>query len=214
MAEPVKTSGGKPQNRQAIIIAAIVIGLLLLVGGCKMFMRSMVDRAVENAIESGSGVEVDRRGNTTTYTDKDGNKVTVDGDGSGGTINFQGSNGEQGSYQMNTGDNAKIPEGFPSSFPVLLGGRLTTSYSGSEGAEGDSGFHLQWEVDGSVADAVAYYQRELAADGWTVVATSDMGAQTIIVFERDAANGDKDGGSVMVSEINGKTNVTVNLGVQ
>lgn len=205
-----------PQQKKNLVIAAVVIGVLLLGLVGKMLMRKAGERVMDGYIEGRTGVDIDRNGGSTTYTDAEGNKVTYSGDADGtGTVKVQGADGTSGSYEASTGADAKLPAEFPSDFPQMSGATLLSAYGGMEGTQGDRGFQAVWQTDLSVSEAVTFYKAELVKSGWKVVTAAEMGTQTLIAFERDsAAGGDKDGGAISVGAgTDGKTTVTVTLGL-
>lgn len=199
------------QKKQTVIIVAVIVGVLLLAAAAKMLVRKAGQRAMDSYIESQTGVDISRGANgVTTYTDADGNTVSYDGDEQGGTVNFRGADGETGSYTTSSGANAAVPEGFPRDFPTYSGAALMSAYGGMEG-DGHQGYSLMWQSDASHADVVAFYKSQLAASGWTVSGTFDMGGTTMIAYERGGSGADKDGGTVNIGTSDGKTIITVIL---
>ncbi len=151
-----------------------VIVAVLVVGGA--LNRWMGKSAAERAIEAATGgsVDVDRDGDTVTVKTQDG------------TI---------------TGGNT-MPENFPSDVPVYPGADVQGSYS-IDGANG-KGHTVGLQTNDSLADVTAWYRREVAAKGWTVVGDATYNGSLVLSATKDSR-----GLNVSVSEEDG----TVTIGL-
>lgn len=89
---------------------------------------------------------------------------------------------------------ATLPEGFPADVPVYDG-----TIVDSDESEGESGMGYTVDVaaTGAVGDVVAWYESELAGEGWmTATASMPNGTGNVIT-------GDKEGQSVIVTVLEG-----------
>ncbi len=206
-------SGGKLPK--GAVIGAIAVVALLVVGGIgKFVVGKMASFATRKAIEAGTGVSIDDKGNVTKVkTDSGTVEVKNTGEGSG-TMTVTGKDGQTAQYQFAGGDGKEVslPSTFPTDFPVVAGAKATGSYAATEGAT--QGFTISWDVPGSVADVKDFYAKELVAKGWRITATTEIEGTVTLVFERgpeDAAK--KDGGWLSVSTEDGKTKVALILSI-
>jgi len=151
-----------------------VVVAVLLIGG--VVNRMAGKSAAERAIEAATGGSVD-----------------IDGDGDDVTIKTA-----DGTY---TGGN-KMPDDFPSDVPVYPDADVQGSYS-LNGASGQ-GFTVGLSSDDPLADVIAWYKREVAAKGWTIVADANYNGSLVLSATKDAR-----GLNVSVSEDDGK--VTIGL---
>lgn len=211
---PAAPQAPAPKVPKSVIIAAVVVvGLGVLGGIGSMIAGKVASFATRKAIEAGTGVKIDEKGDVTKVTTKEGTmEVRQDGEGAG-KMTFTGEDGKTAEFQFSEGGDAKLPTGFPSDFPVMSGAKVGASWAAEEG--GSKGYTVQWTVSGSVADAKAFYAAELVKKGWRVTATTEIEGTVSLVFERGEENAErKDGGWLAISAEDGKTNVSLVLSLQ
>jgi hypothetical protein len=107
--------------------------------------KSVADKAIEKTIEKTTG--------TDATVDSSQNKVAV---------NVNGTSWE-------TGDQVSLPANFPDDIYVVEG-TLKVAIAN----DANQGFTVSLETTKTVSDVKALYQRELAADGWTVTGSADI----------------------------------------
>ncbi|HTM68089.1 MAG TPA: hypothetical protein VL426_02215 [Candidatus Binatia bacterium] len=207
---PVKLPKG------AIIGIAAVVGLgaVGLVG--KMIVNKAANVAVRGAIEAGTGVKVDDKGDVSKITTKDGTVEVKGGTEGSGKVTFTDKDGKTSQYEYSgsgdAGGTATLPKDFPGDFPTPPGATLTSSSSVT--ADGQHTFTLSWTTTASVSDTRAFFEKELAAKDWRITATSEVEGSVTIVFERGAADAQvKDTGYATIATQDGKTVVTLLLGL-
>ncbi len=160
-------------NRMWYIIGGIVI--LLLLGW-------LVTRGLGGAMLAGSGVNVNSGpGGSTTYTDNQGNSVTV----GGGTMP------------------ASWPPDAPGNYPGA-----SISYSGDSNPQtGQAGAAVVYTTRAAAQSVVEYYKTQLAQDGWTISGTANTGGATVL----SATKGTRTFGVYIVDSGNGSVSVTVGI---
>lgn len=206
-------SGGKTPKGAVIAVVAVVV--LLVVGGIgKLIIGKMASFATRKAIEAGTGVSIDDKGEVTKVkTDQGTVEVKKSGDNAG-TMTVTGKDGQTAQYQFSGGDGkaVSLPTSFPTDFPVVAGATATGSFASTDGAV--QTFTISWDTAGSVADVKDFYSKELVAKGWRITSTSEIDGSVTLIFERgpeDAAK--KDGGWVSVSTEDGKTKIALFLSI-
>lgn len=220
--DPMQQPGDAPQPQMpaapklpkgAVIGIVAVVGIAVVGGVGSMIMNKMAGYATRKAIESATGVKVDEKGGVTSIkTDEGTVQVTEQGEGTG-TMKFTGADGKTAEFQFSEGGDAKLPAGFPGDFPIMSGAKTTASWAANDGDM--TAFTVGWELSGSVADAKAFYQAELAKAGWRITATSEVEGSVWLVFERGPEDAEKkDGGSLAITQEDGMTKAMVTLGVQ
>lgn len=210
---PVAPVAAPKVPKKLVIAGAVVVGLIVLGSIGNMIMGKVASFATRKAIEAGTGVKIDESGAVTKVTtDKGVMEVKQDGEGAG-KMTFTGEDGKTAEFQFSEGGDAKLPTGFPSDFPVIDGAKVGASWAAEEGI--GKSFTVQWSVPGSVSDAKAFYAAELVKKGWRVTATTEMEGSVSIMFERGEEGSDagKDGGWVAISSEEGKTSVSLILGL-
>lgn len=115
-----------------------------------------------------------------------------------------------GSATYSTGDGTvtvgggSMPDNWPSDAPANYAG-ASIQYSGSSNPQtGKAGSAIVYNVNASAQAVVDYYKSELAKNGWTVEATANTGAATVLSATKDTRTFgvyivDAGGGSVSVT---------------
>lgn len=141
------------------VIVLVVVGTLLSVLGSVLFSKFGIG-LMQKGLEEKTGLKVDSDDTGTfTVTDKK----------TGSTLDV-------GSGQ--------IPASFPKDFPVYPGAKVAGSMTG-KGSGGEGTFVSFTTTDGA-AKVTAYYDKELAAKGWTVAQTVTSGDSSSRVLSKDA----------------------------
>jgi hypothetical protein len=132
-----------------------VIGLILLGAGCG---DSAEEKAMEKQIEKATGgdAEVD-------FSNK-GTKIT------GET--------EQGKYTVTTGGATEIPKDFPDDVFIYQPSKAVMAM------ELDEGYSIAMTTHDDRIKVVGAYRQEMKARGWTEETSMDMGAQSVLVYEK------------------------------
>ncbi len=143
-----------------IILAAMVV-IAAILGG--IFYRKAKDLVVGNIFSRLTGGDVD--------VDKEGEKVTV--------------TSEEGEFSFEEG--GKLPDNFPSDFPVYPKAELASSWTAS-GNDTD-GLSLIWETEDSVSKVGNYYESELENTGWALSYTSETEDSITFAFEKNDVRG-------------------------
>lgn len=128
-----------------------------------------------------SGVDVDQHmDGSATYTSDEGS-VTVGG--------------------------GSMPQNWPSDAPGNYAG-ASIQYSGSSNPQtGAAGAAVVYNVNASAQAVVDHYKAELGRNGWTVTATANTGAATVLSATKDS----RSFGVYIVSTGNGAVSVTAGL---
>jgi hypothetical protein len=200
-----------PKGAVGGVIAVVV---LLIVGGiAKVVIGNMASFATRKAIEAGTGVSVDSQGQVTKIKDKDGNTVEVKPNGdNGGTYTYTGKNGEQTTMQVSGGNGtATLPKNFPSDFPVVADGTVTSSLSTNTSEDGTA-YSVTWTTTQEVSAVNDFFQKTLVEKGWRITSSAEINGSYIIAFERGPEDAPKkDGGQIIISTEEGKTSVGLTL---
>jgi hypothetical protein len=105
-------------------------------------------------------------------------KVNIDGD----NISFSGKSGETGQMDINFGGTAAVPEGFPKDVPLPKD--LTVQMSMK--LEQQEGFQIQATCPQNFETVAAFFQKEVAAQGWTEKSNmSQAGVLVMGQYEKD-----------------------------
>lgn len=129
--------------------------------------------------------------NTSVEVGNKGEKVTVKTEE--GEISFE--------------ERGELPDNFPKDFPVYPKSKLVGTWSAD--GEDIKGLSLVWETDDSVEEVSGYYNRELEASGWKVTFSTKAEGSVALSFEKD-----KNSGFVGITTEDGKTIISVTLGVK
>ncbi|MDA0323175.1 MAG: hypothetical protein O2923_10735 [Verrucomicrobia bacterium] len=88
---------------------------------------------------------------------------------------------DEGKFSMLSGENAKIPEGFPDELQPYDGAKVVQVITHEKGAM------LGTETDDSADDVFAHYQERFVADGWTEQSSVKMPAMKMLIYQKDDA---------------------------
>ena len=138
--------------------------------------KKVAEKAAEKAIEKSTNGQAD--------VDVDDKTITV--------------NTNAGSWTA--GEKVSLPAGFPSDVYVIDGTiKVATTIKENEA------YSLSVESSKSVAEAKAEYEKDLAADGWTINANVTVGE----MFSLGATKGDRTVNVTVGTTSEGKTQVTI-----
>lgn len=175
----------KTKSNKTIIIIVAVVGVLIALG----IIGRMVQRRIAQGVAGGflSAITGGRVG-----VNSDKNKVIYKSDE--GEFSFQ--------------EGGKLPDGFPSDFPVLPGAKITSSWTSSD--DNSKGISVVWETSDAPTKVADYYKTNIESKGWKVTASFSSEGTTTYSFEKGTTNG-----FVGIAEgEEGKTNISVTIGVK
>ncbi len=173
-----------PNHNKKIIFILLVVVVVLMIGwAAKSFLaRQTAEKMAERAIERATGGRVD-----IDYKDND-------------TVTYKS---DEGSFQA--GEDVSLPSDWPSDVPVISGAKI--GYAGSTNPQtGQAGVSVMFTISKSVVDVSAYYNSELASQGWEIEGTANMGGTSIIT----ANKGERSVG-IYIGGADGMTSVTISL---
>jgi hypothetical protein len=105
---------------------------------------------------------------------------------------------DNGEMRMTAGKSAKVPDKFPKDVLVYKKASIEAA------VEVPQGFNLVMSTGDDKTKVIETYKKEMAAGGWTQKGSMDMGAQMMLMFEKD-----KRAAHIMVMTEEGKTRITV-----
>ena len=145
----------------------VIIGILMGVAGQVIFSKMGVN-FMKKGIEKKTGISMDTAGKNMTIKD----------DTTGAEINF--------------GTEGKIPADFPKDFPIYPGAKVEGNISGAENQAG-KGFWLILSTTDDASKVTAFYETNLAKNGWEIGSTMNIG--TSATWE--ISKGDMGGGLIV-----------------
>lgn len=169
-----------------VLAVSLVLGALAL-AGCQAIAEKAAETATEKALEAGTGNKVDIKDEGVTIEGEDGSTTSISQSG-------------------------EVPKDWPSDVPVYEG-TIKASASGAQSGAGDQGYVISLVTPDTPADVVAWYAKELTAEGWTkeseasvpdgAVYAAKKGARAVNVI---AAGGgtDPDGATTVTITATGK----------
>lgn len=180
------TEEKKSDSKKWIIIAVLVIVVLYALSA--MFSP---ERAIERMMEQASDGEYD---------------VDL---GRDGKMKVTGEKGEE--MNIATGKSATLPDGWPASIPLMSDAKIESSAAVNGGADEGTNLMVSYQTAKDVAAVVAFYKEELAANGWTIESTIDVGEGSMIsasganneVLVINAANSDGATTVVVTTQLEG-----------
>lgn len=181
--EEKKEPKGK-SNKTIIIIVVAVIALVVL-----GLIGRMVQRRIAQGM-AGSFLSAMTGGKVGVSTDK--NKVTLKSDE--GEFSFQ--------------EGGKLPEEFPSDFPIYPGAKITSSWTSS--GDDAKGISVVWETNDSPDKVANYYKSSIESKGWKTTASFSSEGTTTYSFEK----GESTGFVGIAKGEEGKTTISVTIGVK
>lgn len=150
-------------------LAALAVGAALVAAaGC----GKVADKVASKAASHATGDKIDINGNKVSATDKDGNSVQVNGDGSSKI------NTKDGSFSSGSG--TKLPDGWPKALDPPSGTVLTTASTTKDGTGGTI-MAVSGEVKGSVPDVAAGLKSQVTGAGYDVQSSGDSGGGSFLV---------------------------------
>ncbi|OHA21002.1 MAG: hypothetical protein A2849_01695 [Candidatus Taylorbacteria bacterium RIFCSPHIGHO2_01_FULL_51_15] len=166
------------QEQQQQVGGKSKTGVYIVVGIVVLLVIGWLVKGV--MFRSVTGVDVDRNlGGATTYSNEEGS-VTVGGN--------------------------KLPDNWPSDAPAYK--NATIQYSGTSNPQtGEAGAAVVFTTTDSVETVVRFYEKELAANGWTVEQTAAIGGSTVIAAKKDT----RSLGLYVVDSGNGEVSVTLGI---
>jgi hypothetical protein len=138
-------------------VTCVVLGMLLLVAGCgKKIEEKIAEKITEKAIEHGTDGKA--------KVDLSKNTMTIET--------------ENGSYSAGT--SSKIPDGFPSDIFIFKPSEMIGSMAGT-----GKGYSIAMKTSKDVASVTEAYKKTMIGNGWKQKAAMDMGAQAMLVYEKE-----------------------------
>jgi hypothetical protein len=187
--QPVTTA--KPSKKlPTIAIVAIgcfvllaIVGFGLSIAG-KVLLSKFGGDLVKKGIESKTGLKVDNKGNTVSFTDSK----------TGESVNF----GEQ-----------KMPENFPKDFPLYPGAKFTGSLTGNNKKADTQGFWIIMSTPDALTKVKAFYTANLDKSGWVIDNTMNLNEMTTWTVKKATLGG---GVTVTRGANDKETTITITLG--
>ena len=172
-----------------------LLAIAFAVAGCG-------EKAAETAIEimaeaaaarDGQSIDFEIDGDTITVKTNDGTtELTIDAERGvvsivsdegnvRATADDQGSRFESDDGTILTGDQAKLPDDFPEDVPLYPGLKLNVVSDMQNGAA----IMVQGEVDATIEEISAYYEKEAADQGWTTETEMKQPQMAMYIFKKD-----------------------------
>lgn len=169
---PTPTLGSSDPGKKIVLIAlGVLLALVLLASFGSWVTAKLVGFGLKKAAETAGYI--------------DGSAIKI---GEDGTIVFTAESGERAAI---TGGK-EMPPDFPSDFPVASG--LSVESAATADTPDGKLFTVVWEARGDASAALAFYERELPARGWTIDQRIGSGDGTTLFFSRPAGDDEEDGG--------------------
>jgi hypothetical protein len=174
------------------VVGAACLSILAItwITGCSAVSDKVTDKAAEklteSALKNATGADVD--------LDKDGGSVKIKTD--------------KGEMEIGA-TNGKIPDGFPSQFPIYNGAEVKSSMKTSSTEEkGKTGFQVAMQTSDSVTKVVDFYKSKLVSSGYEIASSTEIGSGSASLGVK---KGDENIGNVLVMEEDGKTNIIISI---
>jgi len=151
--------------------------LILLVAGCgKTPEEKVIEKRIEGATGADAEVDLSKKG------------MEISGET------------ERGKFTVSTGEGTEIPKDFPNDVFIYRPSKVMTAMNMPEGRS----LTLTTKDDGP--KVVETYKQEMTAKGWSEQASMNLGAQSVLVYEKKerAAN-------ITIAPMDGETLVTVTV---
>jgi len=176
----------KQNNKLLIAIIVGVVGLSFLGWLGSFVMGKVANFGMRKAIEAGTGVKFDEKGNTVSIKGQNGAEIKFNADGSGsGTTTYTNEAGETSVIETQTGDTSKalaMPDSFPSDIPVMSGLKLTNKYSMGSGEM--TNYVLTWTTSDSQKQVADYYKGAMPQNGWTSTTEFETADGIMVSYEK------------------------------
>ncbi|MBI4733378.1 MAG: hypothetical protein HY779_00885, partial [Rubrobacteridae bacterium] len=169
----------------AVCLSALAITWMT---GCSAITDKAAEKATESMLEKATGAK------------------NVDIGKDGGSIKVTNEKGEE--VELSASEN-KIPEGFPSSFPIYGGATVASSLKMGSATEGKTGFNVVLQTGDAVSDVAKFYKREIPKSGYEISGTMELGDGTTSLTLK---KGQDDVGNVMITSKDskdGKTSIII-----
>jgi hypothetical protein len=131
---------------------------MILSFACGKASHKAAEEAAERSIESATGddaeVEISEEGMSVKAQDKNG------------------------TYSWQAGDQARVPDDFPSDVHIYEPAVVEMSMDSPDG------YVLSLKTDDAPAKVVGVYQEKLSAAGWTKQTTMDMGEMQMLIYSK------------------------------
>ena len=116
----------------------------------------------------GKQIEEATEGDAEVHVSKKGTKITAET--------------EEGKYTVTTGEETRIPKGFPDDVFIYQPSKAVMAM------EIDEGYSIALTTRDDRLKVVGAYRQEMKAKGWTEEASMDMGSQSVLVYEKKGRN--------------------------
>ena len=163
-----------------VVVAAVLVGVYLLGRVITKKAGEFLAGRVLSGV-TGGNVKVG----------KDGGKVTFEN--SDGKVSFE--------------EGGKLPQGFPSDFPVYPGAKVASSFTAN--TDGKDGMSVVWETGDSADKVSAFYKTSLVSNGWKVTATFESEGSMTNSFKKEGW-----AGFMGIASSEGKTTISATIGVK
>ena len=175
----------KSKSNKTVIIIVVVVAVLVVLG----IIGRIVQRKVAQGVAGGFLSAIT------------GGKVGIGGDKNKVTLKS-----DEGEFSFQEG--GKLPDGFPSDFPVYPGAKITSSWTSS--GDDSKGISVVLETSDAPTKVADYYKTNIESKGWKTTASFSSEGTTTYSFEKGTTNGFV--GIAKGEE--GKTNISVTIGVK
>lgn len=157
----VNQSPSKPSHKKWIVIGVVIVAVL---AGLQFLASTFLTPAklMEMAIEHETGADID---------------ITRDGS----TMRGTGPDGE--AFELSTGADVSLPEEWPSTVPVMEGGRIISSAAVGQGS--DQGMFVVLETSRSASDVLSFYKEELGKQGFVSQGEMNSAQTSVVSFVRN-----------------------------
>lgn len=95
-------------------------------------------------------------------------------------VRVSGTTEEGAAYEGTFGEGSELPTDFPDDVPLFPDAKVTGSMSVAE-----EGRMVKLRAEAGGADVLAFYRRELEAQGWQIEAEMDLGGQRMLTAGKD-----------------------------
>ena len=116
---------------------------------------------------------------------------------SGDSLKISGTS-EDGEFSLSSGGGAEIPEDFPDDVLIYSPSSVSMVMNASEGQS------ITLTTDDDSKKVEETYKREMTAKGWSEQASMNMGAQSVLVYEKGDRNA-----NITIAPMDDETQITV-----
>jgi len=184
--EATKKSGNNKTIMIIVIAVVVLVGLGIVGRIASQYMARKAAGGFLSALTGGKA-NVNLTGDEVTVKDKDGNEITIGGEG------------------------AKLPKEYPSSIPEPKNGKVITSWSST--TDERIGISVIWEVSDSVDSIYESYKQAIENAGFKITGTFSADDTMTFTFVKNGEEEMEEGGTIGVGKGDGgKTNVTLMYG--